>query len=86
MNIDTRLPIVVYSKPGCQQCNAVERWLNSRGFHFKKIDVTLHEAAAEKVRDMGYLQVPVTVIPFDYSTDGPRHFYGFDIGALSAIR
>jgi glutaredoxin-like protein NrdH len=82
---DIRLPIVVYSKPGCQQCNAVERYLKSNGFRYQKIDVTQFPAAEEKVRDMGYSQVPVTVVPFDYAAD-KRHFYGFDPEALGSIK
>jgi glutaredoxin-like protein NrdH len=85
MNVDIRLPIVVYSKPGCQQCNAVERFLKTKGFHYKKIDVTEHPDAEAKVRDMGYSQVPVTVVPFDYEAD-KRHFYGFNPEALNSIR
>lgn len=83
---DIRLPIVVYSKPGCQQCNAVERWLKSKKFHYKKIDVTEYPEAEQKVRDLGYQQVPVVIVPFDYETTGPRHFYGFDPDALNSIR
>lgn len=85
MNIDIRLPIVIYSKPGCQQCNAVERFLKGKGFHYKKIDVTEFADAEQKVRGLGYQQVPVTVVPFDYEAN-KRHFYGFDPEALNSIR
>jgi glutaredoxin-like protein NrdH len=85
VNIDIRLPIVIYSKPGCQQCNAVERYLKTRRLNYRKIDVTQYAEAERKVRDMGYSQVPVVVVPFDYEAN-LRHFYGFDPDALNSIR
>lgn len=79
------LPVVVYSKPGCVQCDATERWLKQHKVPYRKVDVTEDEAALEMVKNMGYQQVPVVVVPFDYPTAAGHHWSGFQPDKLKAI-
>lgn len=79
-----RLPILLYGKPDCQQCKATERWLIDHAIPYRKLDVTQDVSAYENVKQMGYQQVPVTVVPFDWPNGG-THWYGFDVARLSAL-
>ncbi len=71
MSYENETKATIYSKPGCVQCNAMERHLKTKGVPYRKIDITEDEAAYKWVQDMGYQGVPVTVIGF-------RHAQGFD--------
>lgn len=74
---DNRLPIVIYSKPGCQQCNATYRWLDTHGIRYRVEDIEKSEQAAALVKEMGHQQAPVIFVPFDYAEAGGRHWSGF---------
>lgn len=75
------LPVILYSKPGCQQCVASARALDTKGVAYRKIDVTQSEQAEARVRELGYQNLPVIDVPFDREIvkDGERfqHWYGF---------
>lgn len=62
---------VLYSKPGCQQCKATERWLDSHGVTYLYVDVTTDDGGLEAVKSLGYTQVPVVEV-------GGTHWYGFN--------
>lgn len=84
------LPIVLYSKPGCQQCNASARKLDDHGIEYRKIDISVSPQAEARVRELGYQQVPVLDLPFDrevFDTDGQRisHWYGFRPDLLAQL-
>jgi glutaredoxin-like protein NrdH len=85
MENDNRLPLVIYSKPGCAQCNATYRWLKDHGIRFRVEDISENEQAAEFVRAMGHQQAPVVVVPFDYGEAGGRHWAGFRPDMLDAL-
>lgn len=72
-----RLPIVMYGKPRCVQCDATERWLKSNGVPYVKHDVESDPALLELVKNMGYQQAPVVVVPMDWPTPG-HHWSGFN--------
>lgn len=74
--------VTIYSKPGCVQCNATYRALDSKGKSYRIIDVSQDDAAMEKVKGLGYQQVPVIIPSFKqevYDADGNRvgHWGGF---------
>jgi len=64
------MSIVVYSKPSCVQCTATYRALDNKGIVYQVVDISQDEAALERVRGLGYKQVPVVVA-------GSSHWAGF---------
>ena len=71
MSVVNQTVPTVYGKSGCVQCNAMKRYFDEKQVKYEYIDVTQSESAYNWVTEMGYQQVPVTVIGFD-------HFGGFD--------
>ncbi|AWG55043.1 MULTISPECIES: glutaredoxin family protein [Mycobacteroides] len=63
--------VVVYTKPGCPQCDATKRKLARLQVPHRSLDVTADTAARDVVRALGYSALPVVVLP-----DG-RHWSGF---------
>lgn len=51
--------LIVYTKPGCVQCNAVFRALDKLGIEYRRVDISLDSDAREYVMALGYLQAPV---------------------------
>jgi glutaredoxin-like protein NrdH len=76
-NSDNRLPVKVYGKDKCQQCKATLRRLEAREIRFECVNVDVDAAAATMVTKLGYQQVPVVVVPFDYEGMGGQHWSGF---------
>lgn len=82
MQNDVRLPITVYSKSDCQQCNATCRWLKDHDIRFRVEDI---EPSLEFVKAMGHQQAPVVFVPFDYGEAGGRHWSGFRPDLLGTL-
>lgn len=76
MRNENQPPVVVYSTPGCVQCNMTKKWLEDKQFRYREVDLSTDESAMEKVKAMGYAAAPVVIIPFDYPNGG-SHWYGF---------
>lgn len=84
------LPPVLYSKPGCQQCVATARALDSKGISYVKLDVTESPQAEARVRELGYQNLPVMDIPFDQQVKDSngeyvQHWYGFRPDLLAQL-
>jgi len=47
--------ITVYTKPACQQCNAVFRTLDKMGIEYRRVDISTDHEAREYVMALGYL-------------------------------
>jgi glutaredoxin-like protein NrdH len=77
MSNENKLPVVVYTKPGCVQCNATYRWLDENKIRYRVIDVSQDADALEKVKAMGYQGAPVVIVPFDRVVS-VNHWYGFN--------
>ena len=74
------MPITVYSKPACVQCDATKRALDRQGVAYQVVDLTQDQVAYDHVTALGYRQAPVVIA-------GEDHWAGFrpdKIGALSA--
>ena len=56
-----RVPIVVYTTPACQMCNATTRRMDKLGIIYDKVDLTQHPGLADKFREMGHTQAPIVV-------------------------
>jgi glutaredoxin-like protein NrdH len=55
------MTIEVYTKPGCVQCRATERELRQRGLVFEAIDLSVDDAALDRMTALGHRQAPVVV-------------------------
>ncbi len=84
MHIENRLPVVMYSKPACVQCNATERWFKANKIQYRKVDVSEDEVALTYVKSLGYQGAPVVIVPMDWPNGG-SHWYGFDTGNLEKL-
>lgn len=85
-NYENLLPIVVYSKKPCVQCDATYRKLNDLKLPYITIRVDEDEVALQKIKDMGYQQAPVVILPFDWVSDDGQHWSGFQPALLESIR
>ena len=64
-------PVTVYTKPGCVQCDAVFRALDTMGIEYRRVDISADPQARDYVMALGYLQAPVVYAGPD------NHFAGF---------
>ncbi|PAU70200.1 glutaredoxin [Bifidobacterium italicum] len=55
------MPTTIYTKPGCPQCTATRRAFERLGLSYRTVDITRDPAAAQTLRDAGFLQAPVVV-------------------------
>ncbi|HFI0682457.1 TPA: glutaredoxin-like protein NrdH [Streptococcus suis] len=51
--------ITIYSKPNCQACRMTKMVLDDLGVDYTHIDVTTDAEALDKVKTLGYSQMPV---------------------------
>lgn len=72
------MTVIVYSKPACQGCTAVKRWLDMRGIAYTTRDVIENADDMATVQRLGHRQMPVVVW-------GGGHFSGFDPGELAKV-
>jgi glutaredoxin-like protein NrdH len=72
------MSVTVYSKPACVQCTATYRALDRLGVDYEIIDISEDADALDRVRGMGYMQVPVVVA-------GEHHWAGFRPDMISAL-
>lgn len=58
---DAIVPVTttLYGKPNCQQCNMTQKYMDSHGIPYLKVDITEDQAAYDHVTSLGYLQAPV---------------------------
>ena len=70
--------ITVYTKPACQQCNAVFRTLDKMGIDYAVVDISTDPEARDYVMALGYLQAPVVVA-------GDDHWSGFRPDRIKAL-
>jgi glutaredoxin-like protein NrdH len=72
------MSVTVYSKPACVQCTATYRALDRLGVDYQIVDISEDADALDRVRGMGYMQVPVVVA-------GESHWAGFRPDMISAL-
>ena len=54
-------PVVVYSKPHCQQCTATKRRLRAKGVEFESLSL-LDEGNLAAAKALGHQEAPVVVV------------------------
>jgi glutaredoxin-like protein NrdH len=72
------MTITVYSKPACVQCTATYRALDRKGVDYSIIDISEDSEALDRVRGLGYMQVPVVIA-------GEQHWAGFRPDMISTL-
>ena len=60
------MPITVYTKPNCPQCEATKRQLTRQGLAFEVIDLTQDPSALDTLREAGFMQAPVVMTGDDF--------------------
>lgn len=70
--------ITLYTKPGCPQCTATARTLDSMGLEYRSVDLSGDPQALDLVKAMGYTQAPVVVTDTD-------HWSGFRPDKLATL-
>lgn len=73
------MKVTVFTKPGCQPCEATKRWLKQKGVNHVVRDVTTDEAAFAEVKRLGYNSVPVVV------RDADTNWFGFRPDMLAGL-
>lgn len=73
------IPVTVYSKPSCVQCNATYKALDKKGVDYQVVNVAEDTTAYQHVVDLGYQQVPVVETPTD-------HWSGYRPDKISSLR
>ena len=84
MSNENNLPVTVYSKPRCVQCDATYRFLKKHKIRYRSIDVSQDQVALDMIAKMGYQQAPVVIVPFDYDVS-VHHWSGFDPDNLKQL-
>ena len=62
----------VYGKPMCQMCRMTEKWLDSRGVDYDKVDLTQSPDDFAAVTALGYKVAPVIMVADDVHWGGFR--------------
>jgi glutaredoxin-like protein NrdH len=76
--------ITVFTKPACVQCRFTKTKLDQLGLTYDTIDISLDEAALEKVKGLGYLTAPVVLVSED--GEDTQHWGGFQPDRLIALK
>lgn len=71
--------LTLYSKPGCGQCIGVKAALDRQKVEYDVRDVTIDEAALNRVKALGYQALPVIETPTG------EHWQGFRPDKLSGV-
>lgn len=72
------MSVIVYSQPACVQCVATYKALEQKGIKFQIVDLTIDDEAMQRVKNLGYKQVPVVVA-------GEDHWSGFRPDKISSL-
>jgi glutaredoxin len=51
--------LIIYTKPGCQYCQAAKSYLNDNSIPYKEVDITTDESTIEWLRAQGHKTLPV---------------------------
>jgi glutaredoxin-like protein NrdH len=56
---DTFMPVTVYSKPNCPQCELTKRDMDILGIEYESVDITQHQEQLQRLTALGYRSAPV---------------------------
>lgn len=78
------LSVMVYTTPGCLQCEATKRWLKKNAINYIAVDVSTDSEALDRLRAHGYTQAPVVQV-IDKTGHITDCFTGFRPDLLKAL-
>lgn len=70
--------VTVYTSEGCVACKATKRHLDKAGVPYTEVDVRTDLAALDRLKAMGYLELPVVA-------DGAEHWSGYRPDRVAAL-
>lgn len=75
--------IVVYTKNNCQRCRMTKRLLTAKGVDFDEVNVEDEPDSADRLRDMGFRELPVV----DESGAGDKSamWSGYRVGRIDDL-
>jgi len=71
--------VVLYGKPDCVQCTAIERKFKKEGVEFTKVDVSQDSGALEFIKGLGFSAAPVVYVS---TIEGDVHWSGYDVNEI----
>lgn len=74
--------VKLFSKPKCQQCKMVKRWLDEHNIEYVYADITEEPDARNELNYQSFMSVPVTYIDSD-NYNG--YVQGFNPSVLQSI-
>lgn len=51
--------VIVYTKPGCPQCERTKKLMDNNGIEYETVDVSVNPEARENLLAQGYSQMPI---------------------------
>jgi glutaredoxin-like protein NrdH len=72
------MPITLYSKPACVQCNQTKKAFDRKGVEYVVVDLTKDPEAYDKVISMGFKSAPVVIA-------GDESWAGFQPDRINAL-
>lgn len=69
---------IIYSRPGCVQCDLTKKLMKREGIGYDEINVEVDAEALELIVGMGYMQAPVIIY-------GEEHWSGFIPGRVLGL-
>lgn len=76
--------VTVLSKPGCVQCNATCRSLDSANVEYAHIDLSQYPDALDWALDHGYQQAPIVIVG-DMSSEDFTAWTGFRPDKITSL-
>ncbi|QPK78849.1 glutaredoxin-like protein NrdH [Corynebacterium lizhenjunii] len=72
------MPITVYTKPACVQCEATKKALDRAGLDYDLVDLSMDSEARDYVMALGYISAPVVEV-------NGEHWSGFRLERIKAL-
>ena len=57
--------VIVYTKPGCPQCERTKKLMDNYGIEYETVDVSVNHVARENLMAQGYSQMPIVHTEYD---------------------
>lgn len=59
------MPITVFTKPHCPQCDATKRQFDKLGLPYETVDLSENPSTLDQLHEAGFRQAPVVITPTD---------------------
>jgi glutaredoxin-like protein NrdH len=75
--------VVVYTKNNCQRCRMTKRSLTAKGVDFDEVNVEDEPSAADRLRDMGFREMPI--VDETGAGDKAEMWSGYRVDKIAAL-